>query len=342
MASGKQRIASMNQHPASSLQYPEANRTLAGILFALCVIFIFYETAIPFHFDLTHSGLRYRCERSELIPFLDRDGSWLSIADAIGNVVLFVPFGFFLHSWRLSRRSGISADRVSPRLTLLPALFYSTAIEILQLFLEYRTTSANDLITNTAGAYIGLRLACAYPDLSDAIWQKMRRVGRTRPALVLWLVTLLVQTSLALAPFDFTLQQENFQRQLLRWQYSWRALPNLGQTFAPSWSEFLQRFPHYESMLLNLIATMGCGILLGGFWVFCCRQYDPISQRMVWGSTLITLGFYPALALLQFIVQSVRPFMFFPIIGISGVAVGGLLMIAFLRFAAIFPAKLKN
>jgi glycopeptide antibiotics resistance protein len=332
----------MNQHLAAHRnmvktpsyrhdQHSATNSTVAGILFWLCAIFIFYETAIPFHFDLSRSGLRYRWERSELIPFLDNDGSWLSIADAIGNVVLFVPFGFFLHCWRLIRRSGTSVDRVSLRSTLLAALFYSTTIEILQMFLDYRTTSANDLITNTAGAYIGLKLACAYPDLIDAIWHAMRRVLRTRPALVLWLLTMLVQALLALTPFDFTLQQENFQRQMLRWQYSWRALPALGEAAPQNWKAFLQRFPHHESMLVNLIATMGCSILLGCFWVFCCRRDNPASLRMVWASTLVTLGFYPALTLFQFIVQSVRPFVLFPVAGIGGVMLGALFMIIFLK-----------
>jgi hypothetical protein len=273
---------------------------------------------------------------------LDSDGSLLSIADAIGNIMLFVPFGFFLHCWRLTRRSGASVDSVSLRWTLLAAVFCSTTIEILQLFLDYRTTSANDLITNTAGAYIGLKLARAYPDLTNTVWQAMRRVLRTRPALVLWLLTMLVQALLALSPFDFTLQQENFQRQMLRWQYSWQALPALGQAAPQNWNAFLQRFPHHESMLMDLIATSGCSILMGCFWVYCCRHDNPTSLRMVWASTLVTFGFYPAVALIQFTVQSVSPLVFFPVIGISGVMAGALLMTGLWKLATIFPVNRKN
>jgi glycopeptide antibiotics resistance protein len=316
--------------------------TAAGILFWLCALFIFYETAIPFQFDLSPSGLRYRWQRSEFIPFLDSDGSLLSIADAIGNVVLFVPFGFFLHCWRLIRRAGASVDSASWRWTLSAALFYSTTIEILQLFLDYRTTSANDLTTNTTGAYIGFKLACAYPDLINTVWQAMRRVLRTRPALVLWLLTMLVQALLALSPFDFTLQQENFQRQMLRWQYSWQALPALGQAAPQNWLGFLRNFPHPEQLMVVLIITIGFGTLLGVFWALVCHRYGAGSSRLFWGSTLVTFGFYPVLTLLQFMVQSVRPLVLFPIIGGSCLILGALLMMACLRLIFSLPGRRGN
>jgi hypothetical protein len=306
---------------------------VSRILFWLCVLFIFYETAIPFRIDLTSSGLRNRWERSEWIPFLDNDGSLLSLADAVGNVLLFVPFGFFLHNWRLARRSLAPVKDVNMRASVLAALVYSGAIEILQLGLDRRTTSVNDLITNFTGAYIGVKLALVYPGAISAAWRESRRVFRNRPVFVAMPAIMLAQTLIALLPFDFTLQQENFQRQWLRWQYSWQALPGSWQ-FSSGWIELLRKFPHHEYLLVTLLATGGCGILLGASWVFCRRQYDSTSPRMVWGSALVVLGFYPALTIFQFIVQSVRPFVFFPITGICGVILGVLLMTVFLRLTS--------
>jgi len=324
---------------ASTNQPRETSRLGTGILLGFCAIFIFYETAIPFHFDLTRAGLLYRWECSEWIPFLDNDGSWLSLADAIGNVLLFVPFGFFLHSWRLARHS--SVDSVNLRLTLQAALLYSATIEIIQLFLDRRTTSVNDLITNFTGAYLGIKLARAHSSSIGVAWNEIRRISRARPVLVLWVTTMLAQTLLALAPFDFTLQQENFQRQLLRLQYSWRALLSL-DPMAPNWKEFLQRFPHHENILASSIVTGGCGILLGASWIFCRREYGPTSSRIVRRSTWMTFGFYPAVTLLQFMVQSNRPNVIFPASGLCSVVAGALIMTFLLRLTVISLARRKN
>jgi hypothetical protein len=152
---------------------------------------------------------------------------------------------------------------------------------------------------------------------------------------------MLAQTLIALQPFDFTFQQENFQRQWLRWQYSWQALPGSWQ-FSSGWIELLRKFPHHEYLLGTLLATGGCGVLLGASWVFCRRRYDSTSPRMVWGSALVMLGFYPALTIFQFIVQSVRPFVFFPITGICGVILGVLLMTVFLRLTSALSVGHEN
>jgi hypothetical protein len=318
---------------SSSSAGPTGNcRTISGILFWICVLFIFYETAMPFRFDLTRSGLRYRLERSEWIPFLDNDGSWLSLADAVGNVLLFVPFGFFLHHWRLRRRSFERADKVDVRTSLLAALFYSAAIEILQLSLDRRTTSANDLITNFVGAYLGAKLALADPGLIEAAWNRIRQIFRTHPAFAAWLAIMLVQIFIALPPFDFTLQQENFQRQLLRWQYSCKVLPSLWQSSAATW----QHFPPQEHLLVKLLGTVGCGLTLGALVVYGCRRYWTRSPGISGGSLLITLCLYPLLTILQFTVQSIHPVVFFPLAGSIGVMSGMFLMSLGLQIVSLF------
>lgn len=318
-------------HLATSDQNPASSRKVLGLLFILSTLIIFYETAIPFRVDLTRAGLQQRWDRSELIPFLDNDGSWLSGADALGNVLLFVPFGFFLHLWRRQRRPVIAT--AFP--TVLAGALYSVMVESLQLCLDYRTTSMNDLITNTAGTYVGLRLASRFPGFVESAWKATRRITHRRPALVLWLATLSVQILVALAPYDFSLQRENFQRQVLRWQYSQQTLFSSEPSPAPNWLARLQRFPHHDYLLANLLTAMTCSVVLGCLWVFCCRQYGASSVRMIWGTSLLTLGFYPALALLQFMVQSIRPFVLFPIIGLGGVMAGALLMLFILRVTAI-------
>jgi glycopeptide antibiotics resistance protein len=323
-----------------SQQRATAMGAASRILFLLCVLFIFYETAIPFRFDLTRSGLRYRWERSEWIPFLDNDGGLLSLADAVGNVLLFVPFGFFLHGWRLAQRFREPVDKSYMRATMLAALFFSGGIEILQLGFDRRTTSVNDLLTNLAGAYIGAKLALAYPTLITVAWNRIQRILRQRPILAVWLVIMSAQILIALAPFDFTFKMENFQRQWLRWQYSWKALADLWPV-SPTWIELARKFPHYEYLFITLLATGGCGILLGSFWMFFSLQ-SSTSPRMIWGAAFIMIGFYPALTLLQFMVQSAYPFVLFPIMGMAGVISGALLMMSIIRLALFFRQGVKN
>ncbi len=82
-----------------------------------------------------------------LIPFIDMIPDFVN---ACLNVLLFVPFGFFLPIlWSRFR---------SMKDTALMGLLTSGVIEISQIF-TFRTTDINDLITNTVGTMIGYYIA---------------------------------------------------------------------------------------------------------------------------------------------------------------------------------------
>jgi hypothetical protein len=158
-------------------------------------------------------------------------------------------------------------------------------------------------------------------------------MARLRPLLALWMATMALQTMIALAPFDFTLKKENFQRQWLRWHYSWQELPSTGQ-INPAAGSWLQNFPHHERLLTSLLGTSGCAVLLGALAVWCWRRYWPHSARNFFGLILAAFAFYPALTILQFTVQSLHPYVLFVIAGLAGVATGVLLAVLG-RFATI-------
>jgi glycopeptide antibiotics resistance protein len=326
-----------NQQPATSNQQRAAS---IKFLFWLYAVFVIYGAAMPLQPDLTRSGMMHRWKRAELVPFLNSEGRRLSLGDAVGNILFFVPFGFFLHGWRQTRRletASLSRDQPGISQSLLIALAFSSAIECGQLFLDGRVTSINDVINNLVGALIGIRLAAAQPGLVANTWETLKRMARLRPLWALWLATMAAQTIFALAPFDFTLKMESFQRQRLRWQYSWQALPSVGQAFS-SEHNFLHQFPHSAQLLVALFITTGCGALLGAFWVLGCQRYGNGSPLLIWGSTVVTFGFYPFLALIQFTVQSVRPFVLFPIAGLGGVIMVALLTFIVLQFTARLSA----
>lgn len=83
-----------------------------------------------------------------LIPF--RDFSLDNIKGMILNIIMFVPFGFFLPVYFKQFRSLAS--------TVLAGAVMSVLIEILQLF-TFRVTDVDDLLMNTIGAFLGYVIA---------------------------------------------------------------------------------------------------------------------------------------------------------------------------------------
>jgi glycopeptide antibiotics resistance protein len=273
--------ATSNKQPATSIQHQ------AKWLFTLYALFVFYAVAMPFQLDLSRSGLQYRWERVELVPFLTIDYRWLSIGDAVANILLFVPFGFFLHSWCLARRVPQAHGELHPAaFSLRAALLFSAAIECMQLCLNGRNSSINDIMNNVAGAYFGVRFAGAYPEQAATKWNEFKSLTRTHPLLALWMAMMALQTLLALAPIDFTLK-------ILR---------------------------------LTLIGTLAIAVGLGALAVVCWRHYWRHSSRKFWQLLTATICFYPFLLILQFSVQPVHPNPLFLLAGVVGVIIGMLLM----------------
>lgn len=93
--------------------------------------------------------------RCNLIPFIDIvNGPMGYVKNTVLNIVLFVPFGFFLPVLWERRYSSLKK-------VFLTGLGASTGIEILQIF-THRLTDVDDLITNTVGAVLGYCLAKMY------------------------------------------------------------------------------------------------------------------------------------------------------------------------------------
>lgn len=82
-----------------------------------------------------------------IVPFVDMISDF---ANACLNILLFVPFGFFLPTlWSEFRNK---------KRVILTGLITTFAIEISQI-LTLRTTDINDVVTNTLGTIIGYHLA---------------------------------------------------------------------------------------------------------------------------------------------------------------------------------------
>jgi glycopeptide antibiotics resistance protein len=75
------------------------------------------------------------------------------VADVVGNVVLFMPFGFLVATAWQPRRRGVWP------LGVCAALLLSASAEGAQLYSHSRIPSIADLASNVTGASIGLWLA---------------------------------------------------------------------------------------------------------------------------------------------------------------------------------------
>lgn len=70
-----------------------------------------------------------------------------AVAEAVGNLLLFVPFGLL---------AGVLAGRRRWRVVLLAGTAASAAIELIQLAIPGRWTTVQDWILNTLGTGVGL------------------------------------------------------------------------------------------------------------------------------------------------------------------------------------------
>jgi len=311
--------------PQTNKPQAMTNYLVTSCLLVFYFLFILYETVIPFRLETVRAGLQRNLARAEVIPFLNHEFGRLSFGDVLGNIFFFIPLGFFLYHWRRARRDESPEEKLTLGALLAAAGFYSLAIEFLQLFLDKRISSINDVMMNSTGAYLGLRLARLYPDFVTLAINQSQRLARARPVFVCWIALILVQTLGALAPFDFSLKLESLQRQLQRWEYSWQVLPEFWR--GPSIGQSLsQHFPHQAHLTFTLFTTALLALLLGALTVFCCQYYWRRTPRLFWGSLILSAILYPALTAAQFIVQSAHPYIFFPLLSLSGVLIGILLM----------------
>jgi len=124
---------------------------------AAAIAFIVYETTMPFDFHFTIAQWRAGLARGALDPLGTRGRDLFSLADMVGNLLLFVPLGFFLALAPLAVR----VRQTRPWLLALLAAVLSAAVETSQLFSPRRYTQTSDVLLNAAGAAAGLALARA-------------------------------------------------------------------------------------------------------------------------------------------------------------------------------------
>lgn len=114
------------------------------------VSFVLLVTLFPFNF--TPTNFSFQTINSRL-------GAKSDLSDLVGNVLLFIPFGFSLFG--LLIKSKIKILWAIP-LTILANTGLSFTVEILQIFLPSRSPDYSDVITNSTGGLLGTISYCVW------------------------------------------------------------------------------------------------------------------------------------------------------------------------------------
>ena len=126
-------------------------RTFGKILFAVYILFLLYFLIFSdwygrsgvmeeYHYNLTP----FR-EIKRFWEYREKLGIW-SLVNLLGNVGIFIPFGFF---------EAIASRKRSFWGTLLDGLFVSLLVEIFQFVSKVGRFDVDDLLLNTLGVIIG-------------------------------------------------------------------------------------------------------------------------------------------------------------------------------------------
>jgi VanZ family protein len=121
---------------------PQPRLWLVAVLVASVIV---YGSLYPFEFRLPRGGI------GPVGTFLASIGQRPGRGDALANILLYMPFGFFLSLcfWRGPLHSGTFV------LAIAIGSLMSLSMELAQYYIPGRVTSLSDLVTNTLGMVLG-------------------------------------------------------------------------------------------------------------------------------------------------------------------------------------------
>ena len=127
-------------------------RAFGKVLFLLYVAFLIYFLFLAEWYGRTGVAEEYRYnlelfrEIKRFIVYREQLGAFAVFANLAGNILIFVPYGFFISM--ASRSRGFFK-------TLFFSMGLSLCVEIVQLFTRVGSFDVDDLILNTLGGLLG-------------------------------------------------------------------------------------------------------------------------------------------------------------------------------------------
>ena len=135
-----------------SVRKTKALRAFGKVLFLLYVGFLIYFLFLAEWYGRTGVSEEYRYnlelfrEIKRFIIYRDQLGAFAVFANLAGNILIFVPYGFFISM--ASRSRGFFK-------TLFFSMGLSLCVEITQLFSRVGSFDVDDILLNTVGGVVG-------------------------------------------------------------------------------------------------------------------------------------------------------------------------------------------
>ena len=127
-------------------------RAVGKVLFLLYVVFLIYFLFLAEWYGRTGVSEEYRYnlelfrEIKRFIIYREQLGAFAVFANLAGNILIFVPYGFFISV--ASRARGFFK-------TLFFSMGLSLCVEIIQLFTRVGSFDVDDILLNTIGGVFG-------------------------------------------------------------------------------------------------------------------------------------------------------------------------------------------
>lgn len=174
------------------------HRKVVTYLLGFFVFLILYNTLIPFTFN---RGLSDLPSFFHNIDFDFFDWHDISITDIVGNILLFMPYGFLMYMFLYHRMSNYPI-----LLTIVIGMAISMFIEFSQFFIAERDSAIHDIINNTLGSWFGAVAASIYSHRVAAISRRIfYDLLNRKPFLLLLSILGLAQFFTAIIPFTVSI-----------------------------------------------------------------------------------------------------------------------------------------
>ena len=135
-----------------STRHARIIRTFGKVLFVLYIVFLVYFLFLAEWYGRTGTGEDYRYnlelfrEIRRFITYREQLGMFAVFANLFGNILIFVPYGFFI---------SMAAERRGFFKTLFCSFGLSLCVELVQLVTRMGSFDVDDILLNTIGGILG-------------------------------------------------------------------------------------------------------------------------------------------------------------------------------------------
>ncbi len=289
------------------------------LLLATFIFFVVYNTLIPFKMYLSPGKLLREFGLIDWTPYF-HNGRFNSLTDVVGNIILFLPFGFLFYLHQTYSKKSVAILRVT-----IYGFLFSLGIEIAQIFFKYRITSVTDLFNNTIGAFGGAIAGKIYlAAFEERVQKYWNYILENEPISLIILLIVSVQIFSSALPFNISISVSDLKRSVAYTNILPFGMMPLGELLGVhmkkvsdlifSWKEFFGNVLFY-SMYSYLV------------W-YAFYQYWKNQRYAVARLILFLVLFFPAIELLQFMIKSRFSDINDIISGYAGAGLGSLLFIS--------------